>query len=158
MIDFTVSPSSAAELAAGFKAQRAWIIRGVLEGMAEAMQELAAATSEAAPHRTGALARAILASAKVKEKSKEIVGTVSGDVGSKHVGLWQEAGISVPETIATRGKAMVMVGSDGTPVYFRSHKAFKVPGRPFMNPTLQRQKAAIFEAIRSHVVKAMEQK
>ena len=58
----------------------------------------------------------------------------------------------MPATVASG--PMVMVGADGAPRYFRSHKAFSVPGRPFMNPTLQRLKPSLFETIRAKVAEA----
>ncbi len=154
MIDFTVEPDSADRLAEAFAERRAAIIAGVLEGMGAAMTELAIATASAAPHRTGRLAAAIMASVKVRETSKEIKGTISGDVGKLHVGLWQEEGVSVPATMAKRVKAMVLIGQDGSPVFFKSHRAFRVPGRPFMNPTLEEQKPQIIETLRASVREA----
>jgi hypothetical protein len=153
MIDLAVNPESIAAVTQSFAEHRRWLIAGVIEGMGEAMQDLALATAENAPRRTGALERAILKSVKVKETSTEIVGTVSGNVGSLHVGLWLEEGTSVPAVVAK----MVLIDADGQPAFIRRHRAFRVPPHPFMNPTLQAQKQQIFETLRRHIRQAAGQ-
>lgn len=127
------------------------VLKALREGMAEAMQGLAAVAAANAPKKSGSLAAAILRSPKVTSTSKVIRGSVSGDVGAKHVALWQEQGINVP---AVTNKLMVFVGSDGTPVFTRSHKAFRVAGRPFMNPALDTYQGQIIETLQKRMEEA----
>lgn len=154
MINLAVNPDSTSAAAQAMQDRRAWIIRGVLDGMAEGMQILAAAAADAAPDRTGKLRRAILASPTVKETTSAIVGTVSGEVGARHVALWVEEGINDPAASVKRAKAMVM-SAGGSAQFFRSHAAFRVPAHPFMNPTLEEQKPQIMAVIQRHVEEAL---
>lgn len=150
MINLSITPGSIETAVQSFDERRRWIIAGVLEGMAEAMQDLALTTAENAPHRSGALERAILGSAKVKETGREIVGTVSGNVGKLHIGLWLEQGTHVPAVV----KKMVLINEDGQLAFIRKHRAFQVPAHPFMNVTLDAQKQQIFETLRRHIREA----
>jgi len=140
--------------AVGATALRERVIAAVREGMAQAMEDLAAKAAEAAPVRTGALQRAILASPKVTETPAQIVGTVSGDVGRRHIALWQEKGILDPVVVA-RGKIMRAYFSGGAIGFIRRHGGFAVPGRPFMEPALEQQRQAIFDTIRLRIQAAV---
>lgn len=141
--------------AGGFSGDlQAWrerIIAAVREGMLEAMKDLAIAAASAAPVRTGALQRAILNSPAVTETDTAIVGTVSGEVGRRHIALWQEKGILDPAVTASPGHVMRAFFSPDTIGFIRRHGAFRVPGRPFMKPTLEKQREAIFNTIRGAV-------
>ena len=80
MIDFSIAPESSAALDAALQAEKAAILTAVRAGMLKAMQDLAEAAAAEAPRRTGALQAALIDSPKVKDNSREIVGTVKGDM------------------------------------------------------------------------------
>jgi hypothetical protein len=116
------------------------ILVGIRSGMKEAMEGLAAAVEsklEGDPitSHTGELAGAIAKSPKVTETASIIRGTVTADVGLKHLGIWLEEGTHVP---AVEGKLYEFTEPDGDTFFARGHRAFDVKPHPFMNPALGR--------------------
>lgn len=151
MITFEVDSGSVQQVASRLERARSRILEAIQVGMREAMVGLADFAASRAPVRSGALLAAILKSPKVTTNSTVVRGTVSGDVGKKHVALWQELGIKVP---AVSGKFMAF-NDQGEQFFIQSHKAFQVPGKPFMNPALQEYKEQIIETIRGRVNEAV---
>lgn len=135
--------ASVGDIGSNLEAVRKKIIAAMRTGMQEAMEGLASYAASEAPERTGRLVAAIVRSPQVKQSAGYIVGTVSGDVGKKHVALWQEKGINVPDV----HKLMVV----GNQEFIRQHRAFSVPARPFMNPALESYRDQITQIIAENV-------
>jgi hypothetical protein len=135
--------ASASDIGDKLEVVRKKIVAAMKVGMGEAMEGLAAHAAGMAPVRTGNLVAAIMRSPQVRQAGGDIIGTVSGDVGKKHVALWQEKGIKVPEV----RKLMVI----GNQEFIRQHRAFDVAGRPFMNPALETYRDQITAIIAENV-------
>lgn len=135
--------ASAGDVGDNLEAIRKKIIAAMKVGMGEAMVGLAGYAAGMAPVRSGSLRDAIMRSPQVRQAGGDIIGTVSGDVGQKHVALWQERGIKVPEV----HKLMVI----GNQNFIRQHRAFQVPARPFMNPALEAYRDQITAIIAERV-------
>jgi hypothetical protein len=150
MIKFGVTPESVQEVEDYFKLSQEKILEGIRGGMRLAMEGLATVTAEHAPWKQGDLALAIAQSPKVRETPLVIRGSVSTDVGGKHVGLWLEHGIKVP---AVPDFIAFDVGSDE--VFSYGHKAFDVPAHPFVNQALESYKATVLETITREVAEAV---
>jgi hypothetical protein len=134
------------------------ILAGIRSGMQEAMEGLAGAVEsklEGDPivSRTGELASAIAKSPKVTETATIIRGTVTADVGLKHLGIWLEEGTHVP---AVDGKLYEFTEADGDTFFARGHRAFDVKPHPFMNPALDEMKAPIMQIIADAVAEATD--
>jgi hypothetical protein len=149
-VGFDVNPQPALEYIEEVKLRA---IEGATLGMGEAMDDLGNAAAGNAPKRTGELASIIARSPRVIATQRFIKGTVSANKGGRNVGLWQEFGIHVP---AVANKLMVFVAPGGQVVFTRGHKAFHIPGHPFMNPTLQERKARIIETIANGIREAVK--
>jgi hypothetical protein len=128
------------------------VLDAVKAGMTEGMTILAGTVASRLPFRTGELQLKVLESVKVTETQQKITGSISTDVGRKHVGKWLEFGISVP---AVANKLMVFVAPSGEVVFTRGHKAFKIPGRPVAIPALKEEKAEIMQIIAERMREAV---
>jgi hypothetical protein len=157
MLDFQVDPASAARVDAHLETTRQRVLAGIRNAMQEAMEGLAWTVADKLQgnpivSRSGRLLGAVLGSPKVKETDTVIRGTVSADVGGKHLGLWLEDGTHVP---AVAGKIFSYTAPGGEQVFARGHKAFEVKPHPFMNPSLQEYKATILQMIAARVTEAV---
>jgi hypothetical protein len=129
------------------------VLDAVKAGMTEGMTILAGTVASRLPFRTGELQLKVLESVKVTESQQKITGSISTDVGRKHVGKWLEFGISVP---AVANKLMVFVAPSGQVVFTRGHKAFNIPGRPVAIPALKEEKAEIMQIIAERMREAVQ--
>jgi hypothetical protein len=133
------------------------ILEAVRVGMREAMEGLAWTVADKLQgnpivSRSGKLLGAVLGSPKVTETADVIRGTVTADVGEKHLGIWLEEGTHVQ---AVEGKLFQFTPADENTVYTRGHRAFDMKPHPFMNPSLAEFKAPIMEIIASRVAEAI---
>jgi hypothetical protein len=88
----------------------------------------------------------------VTETPEVIRGTVSADIGQKHIGLWLEEGTHVK---AVQGNLYGFVEPDGKTFFTRGHKAFDVKPHPILNPALDNLRAAIFDNLQKRVDEAI---
>jgi hypothetical protein len=157
VIQFAIDEASVDRVEDYLEQTRQNILAGIRIGMREAMEGLSwdvADKLQGSPivSRTGKLLGAILGSPKVSETADVIRGTVSSDVGQKHIGLWLEEGTSVK---AVEGKLFHFTTADGKSVFTHGHKAFKVAPHPFLNPSLAEYKSTIMEIISQKVGEAL---
>lgn len=157
MIQMVLERSSVGDVNAYLDRVKQRIFAGVRGGMQQSMDELAYGVADKLfgnpiHSHTGELAGAILGSPKVTETPEVIRGTISSDVGKKHIGLWLEEGTHVR---AVQGKLFGFTAADGNTFFTRGHKAFDVKPRPFMNPTLHALSAQIFENIQRQAIEGM---
>jgi hypothetical protein len=129
------------------------ILQAVRDGMLEAMKNLASdAVGQMAGagivEHSGQLAEAIERSPSVSETKEVIRGTVSSDVGAKHLGLWLEEGIHDPEVPA---HLYEFTEPDGSTFYTRGHRAFDVKPHPFLNRALEGAQTMIADLIQQSV-------
>jgi hypothetical protein len=157
-VTFQVEQRSVDAVESYLERTRQRILSGIRTGMQEAMEGLAFTVADKLQgnpivSRSGELLGAILASPKVTETPQVIRGTVTADVGKKHLGIWLEEGTHVP---AVEGHLYQFTPADGETVYTRGHRAFDVKPHPFMNPSLREFKAPIMEIIQARVAEAYE--
>ena len=158
MLDFKVDQASVDATVDYVEQVKQRILEGVRSGMLEAMQGLAGTVADklhGSPivSRTGALLSAIEGSPKVTETDAIIRGTVTADVGAKHLGIWLEEGTHVP---AVEGKLYQFTEADAGTFFARGHRAFDVKAHPFMNPALDEFKAPIMQIIADAIAAATE--
>lgn len=158
MINLVIDQASVDSVQSYVEKVRLRILDGIRTGMQEAMQGLAWTVADKLSgnpivSRSGELLGAVLGSPKVTETPQVIRGTVTAEVGKKHLGIWLEEGTHVP---AVAGKLFQFTPPDGETVYSRGHRAFDVKPHPFMNPSLQEFKAPIMEIISARVAEAYE--
>ena len=158
MITLQVEQASVDGVKSYLERVRQRILAGVREGIQEAMEGLAgtAVAQMAAAgikSRKGDLISAIQSSPKVTEGPEYIRGTVSAEIGMKHLGLWLEEGVHDP---AVEGNLFQFTTPDGQTVFTRGHRAFDVKAHPFLNPALEQYKAPIMDIIAQHVAEAYE--
>jgi hypothetical protein len=137
------------------------VFAAVRAGMQEGMEGLAWTVAgklggDPITSRSGALLGAILGSAKVRETAAAITGTVSSDVGGKHLGLWLEEGTHVPATKGNGAKLYGFFPADGSSVFTHGHAAFQVAPHPFLNPSLAEYSPTILDLIRTRVAEAVD--
>jgi hypothetical protein len=154
MIDFAIDEAPVLDY---LEATRTRILAGIRTGMQEAMEGLAwnvADKLQGSPivSRSGALLGAILGSPHVTETAEVIRGTVSSDVGEKHIGLWLEEGTHVK---AVEGKLFQFTAADGQSVFTHGHRAFQVKAHPFLNPSLEEYKPTIMNIIAQKIGEAV---
>lgn len=142
-------------------AARQRIFGAVREGLQAGMESLAwtvADKLQGAPitSRSGALLGAILGSPKVTENAALIRGTVSSDVGKKHLGLWLEEGISVRSTKGDGAQLYQFFPADGASVFTHGHAAFSVKGKPFLTPSLEQDAPTILDLIQAKLREALD--
>lgn len=157
MITLVLEQSSVDGVSAYLDRVKQRVLAGVRVGMQESMQELAGQTVEqmviaGVVSRKGELLTAIESSPKVTETAKVIRGTVSADIGKKHIGLWLQEGTHVK---AVKGNLYGFMGADGGTVFTRGHKAFDVRPHPILNPALDVMRAAIFDNLQKHMDEAI---
>lgn len=157
MISLVLDQSSADGVNAYVDRVKQRIFERLHVGMQEEMTELAGAVLAQMPQagivsRTGKLATAIQSSPSVEETSEVIRGTVSADVGKKHLGLWFQEGTHVK---AVAGKLYGFTAPDGNTVFTRGHKAFDVKPHPILNPALDRMRQQIFNRLQQDVNEAL---
>lgn len=156
MITLQVEQASVDSVKSYLEKVRQRILQGIREGMMEAMQGLAWNVADKLAgnpivSRSGELLGAVLGSPKVTETPEVIRGTVTADVGNKHLGIWLEEGTHVP---AVEGSLFQFTPPDGDTVYSRGHRAFDVKPHPFMNPSLREFRAPIMAIIEARVAEA----
>lgn len=157
MIELELKPESVDEVAAHVDQVRQRILEQIREGMLEAMEGLAWVVAghlggDPIVSRTGQLLGAIVGSPKVSETPDVIRGTVSSDVGQKHVGLWLEEGTHVP---ALEAKLFEFSEAAEGVLFSHGHRAFEVQAHPFMNPSLRDDHAAIMQILADHIAEAI---
>jgi hypothetical protein len=91
-------------------------------------------------HRTGNLINATQPS--TTQTTSEIVGKVAVDSTAPY-GRYQELGASIPERRPIRAKALHWVTAGGSDVFAKYARAFTLPARPFMKPSLAEQREKI---------------
>jgi hypothetical protein len=133
------------------------ILEQIREGMLEAMERLAWVVvghlgGDPIVSRSGQLFGAIVGSPKVTETSDVIRGTVTSDVGLKHIGLWLEEGTHVP---AVEAKLFEFSEPGAAELFSHGHRAFEVEAHPFMNPSLRDDQAAIMQILADHIAEAI---
>jgi hypothetical protein len=158
-IQLVLDPASVTKTTEYVAQEQESILLAVRAGMQEAMQRLAwqvidRMQGEPITSRSGALLGAILDSPKVTETAETIRGTVSSDVGAKHVGLWLEEGTHVPEV---QNSLFEFTEPDAQTLYTRGHRAFDVKPHPFLNPTLREYETTITQIITDAVDAAMNE-
>jgi hypothetical protein len=132
------------------------VLRGIRLGMREGMNELAVATAAKVHSRTGQLFAAIIKSVRVKQTDTETSGSISGDVGRKHVGLWIEHGTRAHLIGRRHGgfsSKLITTLFSGSTRPVRLHPG--QPPRPFMNPTLQSLRGEIQARIAARIDEAL---
>lgn len=103
-------------------------------------------------NRTGNLRNAVFSS--VESLGAQIVGTIGVDNTAPY-GRYQEYGANIPERIPVNAKALRWyVG--GSAVFAMRARAFKLPARPFMRPSLDERAPAITAAIQKSVGEAIK--
>lgn len=158
MIGFVADESSVAGVADYLEQTRQNILAGIRQGMQQAMEGLAWTVADKLQgnpivSRSGELLGAVLGSPKVTETPYYIKGTVSSDVGGKHLGLWLEEGTNVK---AVEGKLFHFTAADGASVFTHGHRAFQVAPHPFLNPSLDEYKPTILDIIQSRISEAID--
>lgn len=143
MIQWSVDPASVDELGAWMAEMQERVIDAIALGMEEAMHGLAAHAAANAPRRSGEMVSAILSSPSVHKSTRFIRGRVSADVGQKHLGIWLEEGVNVPEV----DEDIAFDSLGGEQIFSHGHKAFKVPAHPFMNQSLEEYETQIQDII-----------
>ena len=157
MIALEVDPQSVEAVDEYFEATRQRILTGIREGMQEAMEGLAALVAQKVAgspihSRTGKLLAAILGGVHVRSNANAIVGEVRPDThDGRNLALWLEKGVNEPGVV---GKLMRFV-ADGALRFAYSHRAFRIEGRPFMNPSLEEDKTTIMEIIERRIANAI---
>ncbi|MDP9267261.1 MAG: hypothetical protein M3P27_02915 [Acidobacteriota bacterium] len=132
------------------------VLRAIKLGMRESMSVVAAATAGKVHSRTGQLAAAIIKSVRVRQTDIETVGSISGDVGRKHVGLWLEKGTRahlIGRRTSGFSSTLITQLFNGNQRPVRLHPG--QPPRPFMNPTLQALKGEIQSRIAARIDEAL---
>lgn len=157
MIAVAVEPQSLAAVESSVPQIQERIRQAIVEGMFEAMEGLASNVADKLfgdpiQSRTGALLQAILESPKVSENGDLIRGSISSDVGKKHVGLWLEFGTHVR---ATLGKLYGFMDDDGELAFTRGHKAFEVGPKSFLNPSLREDEENIADILAAKLAGAL---
>jgi len=153
MLDFCVDEASVTGVKDYLEQTRQNIMAGIRSGMKEAMDGLSWTVADKLQgnpivSRSGELLGHILGSPKVTETVSYIKGTVDAELGRKHLGLWLEAGTSVP---AVQGKLFQFTTADGDSVFTHGHKAFRVAPHPFMNPSLNEYRSTILDIITQRI-------
>jgi hypothetical protein len=102
--------------------------------------------------RTGDLVEAVLASVRVTSNDE----TVHGSIAAKpkklpNEGIWQEFGT---KHAAIANRLRVFAAPDGNIVFTRATKAFQIPARPFLNPSLHEEESQIIATIRARLTEA----
>jgi hypothetical protein len=155
-VELVVKPESVDEVLEHVDVVRQRILEGIRGGMKQAMEDLAYNVADKLfgnpiVSRSGELATAILESPKVTETPEVIRGTVTADVGRKHLGIWLEEGTHVP---AVDGKLYEFTEPDSGSFYTHGHVAFQVKAHPFMNPSLKEYQTTIMQIIADSVAEA----
>lgn len=158
MLQLAVDEASVAGVTDYLEQTRQNILAGIRQGMQEAMEGLSWTVADKLQgnpivSRSGKLLGAILGSPKVTETDTVIRGTVSSDVGQKHLGLWLEEGFSVQ---AVKGTLFQFTAADGNSVFTHGHRAFKVAPHPFLNPSLEEYKPTIMDIIAAKIGEALD--
>jgi hypothetical protein len=157
-VELVLDPSSVSETVDYLEQARERILQAIRDSMLEAMGGLSDAavaemTDVGIKQRTGEFTLELLSSPKVSETKDIIRGTVSTDVGAKHVGLWLEEGIHDPDV---PGHLFEFTEPDGDSAFTLGHKAFDVKPHPFLNPALEHYASTIEEIISDAVDEAIE--
>ena len=87
---------------------------------------------------------------EVDSDGDEITGFVSFGATAPYA-IYQERGASIP---AVDGKLMVFQ-KDGNTVFTTKHRAFELPARPFLGPSLDENRAGIIAAFQEAVNEEM---
>lgn len=148
MIEAILQESSVSATVDRLHALKQQIFAEIRAGVEKGTTELAEGAAGKVHNRSGDLAAAVLRSPRVRETEQYIKGTVSSDVGGKHTGKWVEFGVDVPAVIGT---LMVFTGSDGSLVFTRGRKPFKVVPHPFMLPTSRELNPQIYNDIAKRI-------
>lgn len=157
MIEFQVDEASVERVDASLERSRLDILKAIRGGVMESMEGLARVVAgklfgDPIQSRTGALLAAVLSSPRVTETRDVIRGTVSADVGAKHLGLWFEEGTHVK---AVEGNLFQFTAADGASVFTHGHAAFQVAPHPIMNPSLVEYRPTILATIESRISEAV---
>ena len=156
-VDMVLDPSSVDETVDYLEQARERILQAIRDSMLEAMgglsdEAVAEMTDVGIQNRTGEFVLELLASPKVTETKDVIRGTVSTDVGRKHIGLWLEEGIHDPDV---PGHLFEFTEPGGDSSFTLGHKAFDVKAHPFLNPALEHYESTITEIISDAVEEAI---
>jgi hypothetical protein len=105
-------------------------------------------------NRTGNLRRAVFESIAATA-SDRFEGAVS--VGSEALyGAYQEYGAHIPERVPVRERVLHWIGADGANVFAMRARAFDLPARPFMRPSLDENKDKIIRALAETIDREMK--
>lgn len=104
-------------------------------------------------NRTGNLRNSIVP--KVGESGAVLTGTVFVDSTAPY-GRYQEYGAHIPERIPVKAKALRWYAG-GSPVFAMRARAFTLPPRPFMGPSLDEKQAEITSALRDAINTAVKE-
>jgi hypothetical protein len=156
-VKLVLDPASVTQTVDYLQQARERILAAIREGMQTAMDGLAwkvVDNMQGNPvmSRSGELLEEILTSPKVTETTEVIRGTVSSDVGKKHLGLWLEEGTHVP---AVQSKLFEFSEPDAETLFTRGHRAFDVKPHPFLNPALREYETTITQIIQDAVAEAI---
>jgi phage gpG-like protein len=99
-------------------------------------------------NRTGNLRNAVFSN--VEATGNQIVGTVDVSMPAAKYGAAQEFGAHIPDRIPVSAKALHWVGSDGD-VFAMRARAFDLPARPFMGPSLDENQEQITAGIQQSI-------
>jgi hypothetical protein len=158
MLELTVDQESVDQVVEHVDVVRQRILTGIRGAMQQSMEGLAWNVADKLfgnpiVSRSGQLLGAILGSPKVTETPEVIRGTVTADVGKKHLGIWLEEGTHVP---AVEGKLYEFTEPDEGSFWAHGHQAFQVKPHPFMNPSLREYRDAIYQNIANAIGEALE--
>lgn len=167
MLTFQIEPNAGPKIGAYMERVRSRIIAAARSGMREAMNDLAQWIVESklsggfgigiqsAPSKytnPGDLAASLLKGVRVSVRDELVRGTLTArPKNMPNLGFWQEFGTNHP---AVSDKLNVFTGRDGKLVFTHHLAAFSIPPRPFLNPSLEEQKAQIMETIRASIAAA----
>ena len=156
MIALEAEQSSIDRVDASLERSSRDILAAIRGGVQESMEGLARVVAgklfgDPIQSRTGDLLAAVLGSPRVTETKDSIRGTVSADVGNKHLGLWFEEGTHVP---AVAGTLYQFTAADGASVFTHGHAAFQVKPHPIMNPSLEEYAPTILETVEARISEA----
>jgi phage gpG-like protein len=105
-------------------------------------------------NRTGNLRNSIVP--LVEASGPLMTGTVYVDSSAVY-GAYQEYGAHIPERVPVNAKALRWYAAGGSPIFAMRARAFDLPPRPFMGPSLDEKSAEITAALQTSANKAMQE-
>lgn len=149
------------------EATRLNILAGIVAGMAQGMQNLAAAVGaklqgDPIAERTGNLLQAVLSSPRVIQTAQFIMGIVSTTSAKfRNLGLWLEFGTKFP----TKGKGLsrypqqflhTFQPANPQSISRHGHGAFRIEPKPFFNDTFEEVEPDILGDIYDRIAEACD--